>query len=194
MREDMKGFVSMILILLLSAALGCGPSLGRTIALPEVPAGGAAAVRPVTAGTLLFIDEVKDVRAENALVGYAGKNINADREVSPVVREALEKAFKGRGFTISDSAPIIVTGEVKNWFANVRGGLPGSVDSNASIQIDVFDPANKRIFSGNYQGSAALETPSVDERDIRGALGTAMSEAISQILADQQLIELLASF
>ena len=88
----------------------------------------------------------------------------------------------------------MISGQVRKWHANVTGGFQGKIESEASVYVEVLDPANKRIYSGVYNGVSSLETPNVDVKDMRESLGAAMASAIEQLNKDQQLVKLLSSF
>ena len=62
------------------------------------------------------------------------------------------------------------------------------------MYVEVRDPTNKRIYSGEYSGTASKEHPNLDEKDVSETLGTAMQQAINQLFADQQLMDILQSF
>lgn len=187
-------------LLALSCALACfgfvscSPHLKQTMPVPEVPISIKDAGSKGNQSSFVFVDEIKDTRTNPRLAEINGKESAPDGPVGPSVQTALSEALKQGGFLISDSAPVMISGEVREWSARVEGGMAAKVESIASVYLEVFDPANKRIFSGSYHGSSSRQSPSLKEKDVRDSLGVAMSQAIQQVLVDEQLMKLLASF
>jgi hypothetical protein len=140
------------------------------------------------------IDEVKDSRPSPELAIVDGKEVLGDEPIANTVRVGLQRGFQRKGITVSDSAPLVVSVEVRTWTSMVKGGLPGSVKSDSALFAQVFDPANKLVYSGLYRGSSNIQNPSIDERDIRSSLASAMTEAIGQVTGDPQLRKLLSSY
>lgn len=170
----------------------CGPSLKSTMLVPQVKLGKKA--EPLPESTYIYIDELKDVRESKAIARREKKDVNPDGEVSPAVVDALKQALATKGFSYSESAPVIISGEIRDWVAEVTGSLPTKVNANAAIFIEILDPANKRIYSGVYRGFASMDGASVNEEDVRKTLASAMEEAVMQVSADKQLVTLLGSF
>ena len=180
--------------LILVATSACSPRLNETLEVPTVPIPPPSKNVEKVSNAYLFIDEFSDTRANKALATMDGKEIQAAGDVVPSVVKALNEALTGRGFEISESAPVMVSGEVRQWIAEISGSVPTRVSVEASIFIEVLDPANKRIYSGVYQGKSWKESSSMKEEDIRRTLGEGMSEAIKRIIADERLMGLISSF
>ena len=174
------------------ALVSCSPSLKSTMAVPFVPE--PAAGKAAKAGITVALDEVRDARTSDALALYGQRSIPPEGQVAPAVRSALESALRRDGITISDSAPLVLTVEIRKWVSNVRSGVPSTADTEAELFVKVFDPANKMIYSGTYSGTASQSSTSLGEPEVRSTLGMAMSEAINQLASDSQLVNLLASF
>jgi len=173
---------------------GCAARLNPTLAVPEIPPLVTSGRMAGDSAHVIMVEQFGDGRESQDIVKRGEDSAKPANEIAPVVSRALQQALRNKGFTIADSAPVVLNGEVREWLANVKKGFPGKVDASAKVFIEVLDPANKRIYSGTYQGSASREDPSVDEKEIRGVLGTAMAEALNQVLLDKQLVDLLMSY
>lgn len=180
-------------LLVLSA---CGPSLPSTVPMPRLKPAvqPSSEIKDAPYDIYLYVEQLRDARADTAVAELDGRKIAAAGDVAPSVMKGLQGALRKKGFKFSDTAPVILSGEIRKWFADVQGGMPSKVKTEAELHIQVLDPANKRIYSGMYTGYASMQGPSMSAKKVSQALGMAMSEAISQVLADQQLIRLLSSF
>lgn len=185
-------FLSLSLFCCLFICIGCSPAVKKRIEVPFVPVepGDGIALEKYS----LSLDEIKDSRPTADIADVHGNPIQTEGNAVQGVRSALESALRREGFGISDSAPLILGPQVKKWFANVHGGMPSVCDADAELFVQVFDPANKLIYSGSYTGASTLQEPAIDEQDIRQTLGAAMSEAIRQLTSDKQLKKLLESY
>ena len=185
-------FAVLLQLLVLSA---CGPSLRSTIDVPKVrPLEVPKPAKKTVSDTYIFVDEFIDGRQSKAVAVMEGREVNPANEITPRVVEGLRWALERKGFQFSDTAPIILSGEVRKWRALVEPGFASKVVCDAGIYVEILDPANKRIYSGLYTGYASKETPGLDKRDVQEVLKTSMYEAISQVLRDEQLINLLSSY
>lgn len=183
-------FSCLLAVFLLSA---CGPSLKSTMSVPDVKVSKKGAV-PSDGMTFVYIDELIDARPLKAIAKRDSKEVLPSGEISSAIVSALKQALETKGFTNAESAPVIISGEVREWLADVTGSLPTKVSANAALYIEVLDPANKRVYSGVYRGFASMEAASVNEEDVRKTLASSMEEAVLQVTADKQLITLLSSF
>ena len=195
----MRQFLYSILVISMIALAGCGSKLQKTIVVPDIPAWDSSGrvADSVRGGAphQLFIDKFSDARPSDVIVKRADETVVASGEVGTPIGTALDRAFRNRGFAISQTAPVVLSGEVRIWQSEIVKGFPTQKQSaNAELFLEVLDPANKRIYSGTYKGSASREDPSLSPEDIRATLGTAMSEALSQVTSDKQLIDLLLSY
>ena len=166
-------------------------SLPSTIALPAVPS--VTAEQPVRGGNVA-IDDVIDARHDRAIVSHDGKSIEAASDVTVVVKRVLEESLSNSGLYISDSAPVMLAAEIRDWRTDITGKSSPRADATASIFLKVFDPANKMIYSGTYRGNSNLQKVSMTENDVRDVLGHALTEAVTQVTKDTQLLKLLSSF
>ncbi len=181
-----------LLFILLFFLSGCSSSVHSIVPVPKIP----PAVKKNAMGTIpghpvVFVDQIKDARSVNYFVDNRGSYSSAAGDLTLSVSEGLKQALKDTGFELEESAPVIVTGEIRDWVATLgRGG----VSSRAKLYIEVYDPANKKIYSGTYEGFSDFDNPSINTEDVTQSLGTAMAETISQVLGDQKLLGLLSSF
>ncbi len=189
--KEFIGALAAIFIVL--ACVSCGPSLKSTMAVPRV---SAASLKPAASNDSgqLFIDDIKDERLDKSLVRKDKKEVLADGAVTPSIIDALKLGFANKGFGFSDASPIIISGELREWHADVSGRLPTKVSAQCALYIEVLDPANKKIYSGVYRGFASLEEASVDEGDVSKTLSNALQETVVQVVSDKQLVGVLSSF
>ena len=199
-REERRQFRLRVLLLVLSVALllilACGPSFKGSIGVPPVtvvkelnPAGR------LNSNTYLFVDEFVDSRPNKAIALVDGKNeVQSVGEVVPVVVQGLKDSLGNVGFSFSDSAPVVLSGELRKWSADVSGRMPTKIKAEAQLYIEVLDPANKKIYSGVYNGFSNMDSGSVGEPEVKKTLSGAMEEAVKQVTSDRQLIALLQSY
>lgn len=185
-----------IVLLLLMALTACGPSTPKSLELPELKIRdvGSKVQSKRAAPSYVFVDDFIDMRLEQSIASVDGEAVPHREEISGVVRGGLRQALERKGFVFSDTAPIVLSGELRKWKADVTGGFTSTIHSEASIYVEILDPANKRIYAGVYNGFSTIEGPSIGSEDMREALGTSMQEAIRQVLNDPQLLKLLNSF
>lgn len=176
--------------------VGCGPSAPKSLPLPEIKVKdvGGKINRQEDLPSYIFVDDFIDARTEQAIAEVDGKKVPYSDEISRVIRGGMRGALEKKGFVFSDTAPIVLSGELRKWKALVDGGFKSTISSEASLYVEILDPANKRIYAGVYNGFSTVEGPSLGSEDIQSALATAMGEAIQQVLNDQQLVKLLNSF
>ena len=192
MKNRTFNFQFPLLFILLFLLSGCSSSVHSIVPVPKIP----PAVKKNAMGTIpghpvVFVDQIKDARSVNYFVDNRGSYSSAAGDLTLAVSEGLKQALKDTGFELEESAPVIVTGEIRDWVATLgRGG----VSSRAKLYIEVYDPANKKIYSGTYEGFSDFDNPSINTEDVTQSLGTAMAETISQVLGDQKLLGLLSSF
>lgn len=177
------------------APIGCGPSLKNTMAVPHVKlTGGKVSRDDSTASTYLYVDEFVDRRENKSIVRSEKKEVQPENDVASAAVDALKQSLTAKGFSFSESAPLIISGELREWIADVSGSLPTKVSAQASVYIEVLDPANKKIYSGVYRGYSSMEAGSVNEQDISKTLASSLEESVSQVTSDKQLISLLSSY
>jgi len=114
--------------------------------------------------------------------------------VPSTVRDGLEDLFKKSGFTVTDSAPVVVQTSLQKWDVDVTGRMSSAIISNAKLTIQVYDPANRLAYTGKYQGNAQIQQSSADDKIVKEAMSGSMNQVIEQIAADKSLMKLLAAF
>ena len=199
-RYDRSRYAALLLpfvaaVALSASLISCGPTLKPTLDVPSIKVSGAKIEKDSSAAnTYLFVDDFVDGRVNKVFVRNNKKEISAAGNLAPAVADALKQALGARGFSFSESAPVIISGEVRDWNADVTGSLPTKVDAHAAIFIEILDPANKRIYSGVYKGFASIESASIGEKDVKRTLANSMEEAVTQVVADKQLVSVLSSY
>lgn len=184
-----------LFFLSLLCLVSCGPSLKKTMDFPNVNLNLAKISSDNNlANTFLYIDKILDKRNNHVLVRYEGKETLSTGEVSAQLQELLKQALTKKGFSFSDTAPVIISGEIRKWYAEITGSLPSLIVAESEFFIEILDPANKRIYSGTYSGKAQAEEGSVNDDDIRKVLSASLEEAVVQFTSDKRLITLLSSY
>jgi hypothetical protein len=145
-------------------------------------------------GVFVYVGEFIDQRASKEIVTLEDKTVAPNGDIGKSVAEGLERALAMQGYEMTDTAPLILSGEVRNWSATLSGGFSKNLESDAAVFVEILDPANKRVYSGVYKGFASIQSPSISEADIRSVLQTSMSEAVRQVTADAQLLKILSAF
>jgi len=186
--------ISAMLFLLVPFIWSCGPSLPAKMSLPKLKITNVGARTVDSEASYVLVDDFIDARVGEAIAILDGKPIPHKEDIGPVVAEGVKQALELKGFRFSDTAPIVLSGEIRKWVANISSGFSGKVSAEGSLYVEILDPANKRIYAGVYNGFATVESPSIDKNDVREALRICVEEAIRQIAADAQLMRLLASF
>lgn len=181
-----------VLIALLLLLAGCSSNISNRIALPFIPT--PEGLSDKGKGAMVFIEEVKDMRGDAAIGQTSSGPIEAMGSAPASVRDSLDDIFKKSGFNVTDSAPIVLQVQLRKWFADVKKGIPLEINSEAELFLQVFDPGNNLAYSGSYQGTSQLSGSGLDDRAVKEALATAMTQAIGRIGHDQQLLKLLSSF
>jgi uncharacterized lipoprotein YajG len=184
-----------VAVLFCLTAIGCGPSFKASMDVPAVKVSADKLTQDERAvNTSLYVDQFVDQRQNKALIREDKKEVNPNNDVAPAVVDALKQALQDKGFSFSESAPVIISGEVREWIAEVSGSLPTKIHSHAALFIEVLDPANKRIYSGVYKGYASMEGASIGIGDVRHTLSNSMEQAVKQVAMDKALISLLSSY
>lgn len=179
-----------------SFASGCGGTagVGSKIAPPAIAFEQGAPASGENGSGSVSIDQFEDVRADKALADYDGRTIEATADIVPAVRAGLKDVLEKHGVIVSDSAPLVVSVEVRDWKTAVESGFNTKATGTAAVFLRVYDPGNKLIHSGLYKGEAHLIQSKIKESDISDVLATAMSEALTQVTQDKTLMKLFQSF
>lgn len=178
-------------ILAVLSCVSCAPYVGRAVDVPEIPSVVKEGEVRNRLGNSVAVGEVRDAR-ESAAEGSTYTEPAGD--VAAAVRQALEKTFTDKGMIISLDAPVTVSGEVREWRSAVSAKTTSMIQSEAALAIEVRDPSNKKLYSGVYHGSRSSQFPVASAGDVQDSLGLAMSQAISQMLQDKELVSVLSSY
>ncbi len=179
-------------LLLLASLSGCSAKVSNSIPLPYIP---LPETMPDTGkGAMVFVEEIKDARASQSLGQGTNGPMSPVGSPTTAVRNSIEELLRKSGFTVTDSAPIVLQVQLQEWSANVRDGYPSGVASEARISIAVYDPGNKLAYSGMYKGTSDIQQSSLDDRTVKDALASSMSQALTQFSKDSQVQKLIASF
>ena len=182
----------LLLSLLVIILSGCGANISPSMTPPTI-------VAPLTMpdlgkGAMVFIEEVRDERAQTELGHGPSGPIASVGSVPSVVREGLEDLFKKSGFSVTDSAPVVLQTSLQQWDVDVTGHMSNAIVSNAKLTIQVYDPANRLAYTGKYQGSAQIQQGSADDKIVKEAMAGSFNQVMEQIAADKALMKLLAAF
>ncbi len=185
-----------LLCWLVLLCVSCSPTFRSTIQVPrvEVKIKQGAIVRRPEYGMTIFIDQVADARTKEAIAGYKGRDINPEGSVTDAVLQALRQGLERKGFKYTETAPVILSGEIRIWHARIEGGFTAKATADAAVYLEVIDPTNKRVYSGIYRGFSSIEKPGLEEKDVRSALSGSMAEALSQALGDQQFLRIISAY
>jgi uncharacterized lipoprotein YajG len=187
----MKIRISVISLILVSLA-SCGANISPSMTPPIISA--PLNMADVGKGAMVFIEEVRDERGQAELGQTATGTIATIGSVPSTVREGLEDLFKKSGYSVTDSAPVVLQTSLQQWDVDVSGRLSSSIVSNAKLTIQVYDPANRLAYTGKYQGNAQIQQSSVDDKIVKEALSASINQVLEQIAADKSLMKLLAAF
>lgn len=184
-------FISLVLIPLL---LACSHSVQRSYSFPELAPGAEETVGEASnRGISIYVDQIVDDRAVREIVLAADGNAASVGDAGRPVANAMMKAFLQRGIVSSDSAPLILSGAVKEWYARVNSGIGGGVAAEARISVALSDPAGTQLYSALYSGSAE-SSGGFSKTEFDRVMAAAMQEAIGQVTSDQKLIGLIESY
>lgn len=187
--------LSVLILVLVSGVLaGCTSSISTSVSVPEVmvPEG----VEPVEDlhGAEIYLESVLDARKSKTVATLKGKNSQFIGDTTEALRSVLEESFAKKGFAFSDTAPVLITVELVKWAADIQEDYPAKVVAQAEVQIDVVGPANRKIYSGTYEGFANLEGGTLDDEKLNNLLKASMYEAIKQLIFDDGLINIISAF
>lgn len=183
--------ISWILLFFLG---GCSPTIKPVIDLSKMEVPGPSFKGPEFSGALIFVDNFRDARLSQVLVQGGSKTSTTESDLTKLATKSLSDALVSLGFVLTESSPVIISGSLEEWKAEVESGLPSKVITKARIGLEAFDPANKLIYKGSYEGYSSIEHPSLGEEDIVDSLANAMGEAIEQVTKDQRLLQVVTSF
>jgi hypothetical protein len=172
----------------------CSVHVGSTIEVPDVPAPTISQETKKSLDLDVSLGTIKDMRstsAEPASEDSPERYTEPQGDVGQVVKGALQNAFAQCGIRARSDAALSVWGEVRRWRTKVITKSTSSIKSEAALYIEVVDRSGTRVYSGTYHGVRASEFPVASLSDIRESLGLAMTQAIEQLLDDEEFITAL---
>ena len=195
LKKRILNFIFIAACLLAACLLAaCSPSLSNSVDMSNERFLQNVSNPPQQASYLISVETLADFRADQALILKGPNKSQLTGDAGILVEREIRSALSNRGFRVTPDAPLILTGAVKKWQANVSSGLPAKVESEADLLIEVLSPANKLIYKANYNGLASESHPSLNEQDFKNSLSRAMSEALAQLFEDKELLSLLKTF
>ena len=173
-----------------------GPDYKPSLEVPEIVPiiKNTATVKPRHGDAVVYIHQFSDARTAEAIAEYDGREVKPAGDVIDRVVRALRGGLQKKGYRFAENAPVLIAGEIRKWMANISGGFKARVDAQAAVSIDLIDPANKRVFSGIYQGYANMEKSGMEDKDVQETLSVAMAEALGRMLSDPQFNRMLSSY
>ena len=187
-----KYYIILSLLILSACAFGTKVKMPEGLPTPQVPTIEVtqksldSSFKPV-----VHIAQVKDMRSRPTLIkesDISEKTSNGDLGLS--VQYALRKAFRTRGFTVSEKAPLIVAVKIDKWLATKS---TDKILSEAAVNVDIVGPDGNILYSNTYD-SYTTANSDLNDLEIMGQLEIAMSSALKQILDDDNLITILTAY
>jgi len=179
-----------ILTIVTLFAVACAPGLGsdlRVDRIKEKPVGGLSAHSG--SDLRVHVGSIVDGRASSAIGEIDGRNLKAAGNISISVKRAIERHLAESGVRVSEFNAPVLKGEVRVWHVSVKPGFPSTkLNSNATLELSVFNQNDERIYGGLYSGSAVNTKPFFSEAEIEDHLGEAMGLAIREALGDENFI------
>lgn len=175
----------------------CAPNLGKTIEAPQIPAVATKGDARPRLGTYISIQSVEDARiaVDPGTASMDGIDYTEPQgAIGSLVENGLKAAFRENGISVIDSAPLVIRAEVRTWRAHTETKAQSDLASEATLYVEVIDPAGKKLFNGTYNGNRASTFPIITRVDVQDSLGIAMANAISQAVVDPQLLTVLSSY
>ena len=187
-----KYYIILSSLILSACAFGTRVKMPEGLPTPQVPA-IEITQKPLDSSfkPVIHIAQVKDMRSRPALIKESDtdeKTTNGDIGLS--VQYALRKAFRSRGFTVSDKAPLVVAVKIDKWVATKS---KNQIVSEAAVNVDIIGPDNSSLYSNTYDSFTTSEAD-LNEMEIMGQLELAMSNALKQILDDDNLVTILTAY
>jgi uncharacterized lipoprotein YajG len=173
----------------------CSIHLGQTVDTPNIatPTPSDLGSTRARLSTTVALDDIKDVR-DSIVHLDKDENISYTEpsgHVPDAVGRALHKTLQAVGVSVLPSADRRIWGEVRTWRTNVSTKAVTQIKSEAVLYLEVLDNKGKRAYSSTYHGSRMSQFPIATEEDIQESLSIAMSQAITQAVSDEGLLNAL---
>ena len=172
---------------------GCASNIGSSVDVPEIPGPEMPQNTRAKLGATVAIAGIKDVRtsvstdAANSDVRFT----EPQGDITVAVEGALQKALREKGILVGGESPVTIWGEVRNWRSKVDTTTVSKIQSEAAIYIEVQSLSGSTLYSGTFRGSRSSQFPVASPSDVKDSLGIAMSEAIAQLLDDEDFLNSL---
>jgi hypothetical protein len=174
----------------------CSTNISSSIKVPSISPIKVSS--PIDTGDArdneLQIADVLDERPSMVVGTLKNKTCEFSGDAVSPVRDAIKTTFKNNNFIFVNNAPLVLTIKLKRWDAEIKAGMPAEVNAFAKIAIEVKDPALRKIYGGNYEGSIFMKQSGIGDQELSKALSAAMAEAIKQTILDEKLMRVLSSF
>jgi uncharacterized lipoprotein YajG len=174
-------------------ASACSTHVGQTVDTPAINTPSELGSTRARLSTTVALDQIKDVRSsvlhldEDDNISYT----EPSGDVPETVGRALHKTLQAVGVSVLPSANRTIWGEVRTWRTNVSTKAVTQIKSEAVLYLEVLDSKGKRAYSSTYHGSRMSQFPIATKEDIQESLSIAMSQAISQAVGDEGLLNAL---
>ena len=185
------GLRAILFTLLLVGLIACAASVGPDIEVSEIELPEETATASL-AGVEVSVGIFDDSRAPTLGELTEAKSVTqADGEVGLSVEKAMLKALSSKGASVSQGSGVRLSGEVREWKSEFSAASTGSITSSAALFVEASDSTGRTVFSGVYQGVRKSSFPIIAKQDIQDSLSLAMGEAITQVVNDPKLIDVL---
>lgn len=177
--------------MLVGAAIvsGCAPGLGNSLEVNKISDPLSASTSALD-GVRVRVEPFLDARATSPVGQINGRPLAPAGEPGVEVQRGFERALKQRGARLAlFDTPVRIAGQINDWSVVVSPRFPASsVEAHATIKVELLDPQGALVFKGEYSGTSSVEHPLANQRRVEAVLGDAMGQAISQALADSELM------
>lgn len=186
--------VLLFVLCLLHVIGGCVANVGQTIETPEIPAAATRTEARARLGSYVSIQGVQDLRTYSSQTPSSENFTEPQGGTTTAVETGLKNALRDAGISVLESAPITLRAEIKKWRAQVTSKASSNLASEATIYVELLDPSGRKLYTGSYNGTRSSQFPVITRIDIKDSLGLAMSNALSQLVADEQLLNIVSSY
>ena len=182
----MRIFVLLPILFCLACAMRVDSSY-PVPAIPEIDSQKTSSLHGLSISVQPFLDARLPAIQDKVNVSIT----QPEGEVEQTVELAFVEALQSQGAVLDGNGEKSIVGEIRRWDSKVAASTSGTIDSNATIYLEVKDAAGKSLFSGEYHGSRSSQFPVIAKQDVGDSLGLAMSEAITQAIRDKNLQRIL---
>ena len=138
----------------------------------------------------LVVNKVLDKRSDSVVIRHAGRDVQVSGDVTLGVYYALLKAFRKRGFSVTANAPIQLHTSISHWRATVNDN---SIDAEAILIAELFAD-NDKLHTAIFEGFYSQNSDKILDSEVEQSLTQAMSNALSEMIKNPQLMDFITSF